>query len=65
MEADVPVLMVLSGGYQKSNAEVIARSITNLREKFNLWEPLMKHSSKEVSFKQKIKKAKAQDIEDD
>ena len=28
--ANVPVLMILSGGYQKTNAPVIAESITNL-----------------------------------
>ena len=32
----VPVLMVLSGGYQMSNAPVIADSIRNLCNKFNL-----------------------------
>ncbi len=29
----VPVVMLTSGGYQVSNAEVIARSILNLHEK--------------------------------
>lgn len=33
----VPVVMLLSGGYQKSNAGVIARSLLNLRSKFGLW----------------------------
>ena len=32
----VPILMVLSGGYQMTNAPVIAQSIRNLDEKFNL-----------------------------
>ena len=32
----VPILMVLSGGYQMSNAPVIANLIRNLNEKFNL-----------------------------
>ena len=32
----VPVVMLLSGGYQMSNAPVIARSVQNLCEKFNL-----------------------------
>lgn len=32
----VPILMVLSGGYQQSNAPNIADSIRNLSEKFNL-----------------------------
>ncbi len=58
MEAGVPILMVLSGGYQKSNAEVIARSISNLRETFHLWEPLEKHSSRKVSIKEKLGKQK-------
>ena len=29
-------MMLLSGGYQMENAEIIARSIKNLYEKFNL-----------------------------
>lgn len=33
---NVPIVMVLSGGYQKSNAPVIADSIENLTEKFGL-----------------------------
>ena len=32
----VPIVMVLSGGYQMSNAPVIAQSIRNLATKFNL-----------------------------
>ena len=32
----VPIVMLLSGGYQLSNAPVIARSINNLVHKFNL-----------------------------
>lgn len=32
----VPTLMVLSGGYQMSNAPIIADSIRNITEKFNL-----------------------------
>lgn len=35
--AKIPVVMLLSGGYQKSNAEVIAASILNLKEKFGLF----------------------------
>lgn len=31
----IPVVMVLSGGYQKSNAEVIAASLKNLYNKYN------------------------------
>jgi histone deacetylase 11 len=30
----IPIVMLLSGGYQKSNYEVIAKSILNLKEKF-------------------------------
>jgi acetoin utilization deacetylase AcuC-like enzyme len=36
LQHDIPVLMVLSGGYQRSNAPVIGRSIVNLMNKFNL-----------------------------
>jgi len=32
---NVPVTMLLSGGYQKINAEIIADSIQNMMEKFN------------------------------
>ena len=32
----VPIVMVLSGGYQMNNARVIADSITNLVHKFKL-----------------------------
>lgn len=32
---NIPVVMVLSGGYQKVNAKVIANSIKNLYEKFD------------------------------
>jgi len=32
----IPLIMLLSGGYQQSNAEVIAKSIKNLQEKFNI-----------------------------
>ena len=34
----IPILMVLSGGYQLQNAPTIAESLTNLIEKFNLFE---------------------------
>lgn len=33
----IPIVMVLSGGYQKNNAQLIARSIANLVQKFNLF----------------------------
>ncbi len=33
-ESQTPVLMLLSGGYQKSNALIIAKSILNLAQKF-------------------------------
>ena len=36
LERKVPIVMVLSGGYQKSNAPNIAESIENLMTKFNL-----------------------------
>lgn len=36
IEQKIPILMVLSGGYQKSNAPVIADSIENLFHKFDL-----------------------------
>lgn len=36
LEKKVPVLMVMSGGYQESNAGVIANSISNLVAKFKL-----------------------------
>ncbi|MBX2834588.1 MAG: histone deacetylase [Micavibrio sp.] len=32
----IPIVMLLSGGYQKSNASIIAKSITNLNEKYGL-----------------------------
>ena len=32
------VVMLLSGGYQRVNAEVITESIANLRSRFSLWE---------------------------
>lgn len=37
-DAKVPVVMILSGGYQLSNAPVIADSIRNLIQKFNLYD---------------------------
>jgi histone deacetylase 11 len=37
MEHKIPIVMLLGGGYQKSNAAVIAKSILNLREKFKLF----------------------------
>ena len=36
-EINVPLLMLLSGGYQKNNALVIAKSIFNLDKKFNIF----------------------------
>ena len=33
---DKPIIMLLSGGYQKENAENIADSIKNLHEKFHV-----------------------------
>ena len=34
---DIPVVMLLSGGYQQSNAKVIAESILNLHARFDLF----------------------------
>ncbi|CAG8480765.1 3499_t:CDS:2 [Ambispora leptoticha] len=39
LEQKVPVVMVLSGGYQKKNADIIGGSILNLVKKFDLLEP--------------------------
>jgi hypothetical protein len=38
IENKIPILMVMSGGYQKTNAPVIADSIKNLFSTFNLLE---------------------------
>jgi histone deacetylase 11 len=35
----IPIVMLLAGGYQKSDAPVIARSILNLNKVFHLWTP--------------------------
>jgi histone deacetylase 11 len=37
MERKIPIVMVLSGGYQESNARVIATSIINLENRFKLF----------------------------
>ncbi len=34
LKKKVPVVMLLSGGYQKTNAEIIADSIENMVNKF-------------------------------
>ena len=34
LKNEIPVVMILSGGYQKVNAEVIANSIANLYDRF-------------------------------
>jgi len=39
MQKKIPVVMLLSGGYQQSNARVIADSIVNLNQKFELLTP--------------------------
>lgn len=39
-ERNIPIIMLLSGGYQMNNASVIADSITNLIKKCNLFEKL-------------------------
>ena len=36
LDRKIPILMVLSGGYQKKNALTIADSIDNLCKKFKL-----------------------------
>lgn len=36
-QRNIPIVMLLSGGYQQNNATVITRSITNLNAKFNLF----------------------------
>jgi histone deacetylase 11 len=36
LDRKVPIVMVLSGGYQKTNAPNIAESIDNMISKFNL-----------------------------
>jgi len=36
LDRKVPIVMVLSGGYQKTNAPNIAESIDNIISKFNL-----------------------------
>jgi histone deacetylase 11 len=38
LDHGVPIVMLLSGGYQKKNAEIIAASILNLINKFSLLE---------------------------
>jgi len=38
LQAQVPVAMLLSGGYQKTNAAVIANSIANLQDQLQLWD---------------------------
>jgi histone deacetylase 11 len=37
-DRSIPTLMLLSGGYQKTNADVIARSIANLQDTMQLWQ---------------------------
>ena len=34
----IPILMVLSGGYQKKNADTIVKSIINLQTKFKIFD---------------------------
>ncbi len=36
LDSKTPIVMLLGGGYQKSNAAIIAKSITNLIEKYKL-----------------------------
>ena len=42
LKRNIPILMVLSGGYQQTNAEIIAKSIMNLDSRFNLVESSQK-----------------------
>ena len=42
MRLNIPILMVLSGGYQKKNAITIAESINNLYEKLDLKNYILK-----------------------
>lgn len=37
LDAKIPVVMLLSGGYQKTNAQVISDSILNLKDKFKIF----------------------------
>ena len=37
IEKQIPIVMLLGGGYQQSNAHIIAQSILNLRDKFDLF----------------------------
>ena len=37
----VPIVMLMSGGYQLGNAPNIADSIENLVQKFNLWNKMV------------------------
>ncbi len=49
-EWKIPVAMVLSGGYQLSNAEVIFASIQNLNEKFSLFGTKMKGDEQDIEL---------------
>jgi len=44
-ESKIPIVMVLSGGYQKSNAAVIAQSIANLQKQFKLLDKNWAHAA--------------------
>jgi histone deacetylase 11 len=43
----VPIAMLLSGGYQKNNAQVIADSIQNLNRKFDLFDAVLAQSQQQ------------------
>jgi len=47
LQKGIPLTMMLSGGYQKTNAAVIASSIANLHSAFDLWtvDPSLRHKS--------------------
>eukprot|EP00698_Gefionella_okellyi_P006878 TRINITY_DN1660_c0_g1_i1.p1 TRINITY_DN1660_c0_g1~~TRINITY_DN1660_c0_g1_i1.p1 ORF type:complete len:288 (+),score=44.67 TRINITY_DN1660_c0_g1_i1:236-1099(+) len=45
MARNIPIVMLLSGGYQRSNAEVIAKSIDNLRTSLGLFDKLARQAA--------------------
>lgn len=55
---DIPVVMLLSGGYQQNNAAVITKSILNLNEKFNMFAPIIGDYAESKPSKFKKKKTK-------
>jgi histone deacetylase 11 len=47
-ERGIPIVMVLSGGYQLTNAEIIAQSIRNLDHKFHLKDGCIQNNDKTI-----------------